>query len=605
MKRVLDLSPTQVNNYLAGCIEYLDVKIKKNEMKAKYIFSGIGLLIMAGCTDLEPKLDASIDDDVFWNDRDYAMGVLNEAYNQLPAFYTDEFDAFLDCATDNAVTNDYSSGLIRMASGGWTAQSNPLNSWQKCYTQIRNLNDFIEKEETISFSNDAQKDKTIHTRVKGEAFFLRAWYQFELLSRFSGLDVQGNLLGYPIVLDALTDDELKSVSRNSFDDCVETIKNDIDTALLYLPAVQYSGADVVIGATQIGRAYKLPALSLKSRLLLYAASPAYTVGKSEAQKQILWEKAALAAMDAIRLIGTLPTISTGGDIYTNPNHAEIIWRSYQPDNNAPERENFYPSLWGNGRTNPSQQLVDAFPMKDSYPIGQSTIYSAANPYINRDNRFALAIIYNNATFGTNQAAIYPGGKDYESTAAGRATRTGYYLRKFIDPAVVITPDKTASTTKHYYAFFRCGELWLNYAEAANEAWGPTGDPLSLGKTAKSSLAELRKRSGGIVAADPYLSERSSAGKEALKALIQNERRIELCFENHRFFDVRRWLLPVSQLNQPIEGVMATKNVSDGTFTYQFGLMVEDRNFSDYMYYGPLPEQAIYASNGALAQNAGW
>lgn len=572
-------------------------------MKTKHIYLLSALFFFVGCSDLEPTLDAAIDQDAVWKDRDFAMGVLNDAYSQLPAFYTDEFGVFLDCATDNAVTNNFSSGIISMATGGWTAQNNPINSWTICYKQIRNLNLFIEKSQDISFSNDNTKDTLIHKRVKGEAYFLRAWYQFELLSRFSGIDDNGNLLGFPIVHEALSEEELKTVGRSPFDSCVLVIKNDIDTALIYLPNVQYAGSDVVLGATQTGRAYRLPALALKSRLLLYAASPAYAVSKSTVEKQTLWEKAAEAAMTAIKAIGALPAVSTGGDLYTNPNHAEIIWRSYQPDTNAPERDDFMPSLWGNGRTNPSQQLVDAFPMKDGYPMSESVSYNPASPYANRDNRFGLTIIHNDATFGSAKAEIYNGGKDAESSGQTRATRTGYYLRKFIVPGVIITPGLTATTTKHYYAFFRNAELWLNYSEAANEAWGPDADPLALGKTAKTILAELRKRAG-IATADPYLTQQATAGKDMFRMLVQNERRIELCFENHRFFDVRRWLLPLSELNQDVSGVLITKN-KNNVFTYQLVQKVEARKFINYMYYGPLPEQAIYTSEGAVVQNAGW
>ncbi|NDP20406.1 MAG: RagB/SusD family nutrient uptake outer membrane protein [Paludibacter sp.] len=572
-------------------------------MKIKHIYLLSVLFFIVGCTDLEPKLDTAIDQDAVWKDRDFAMGVLNDAYSQLSAFYTDELGTFLDCATDNAVTNNFSSGIISMATGGWTAQNNPINSWTLCYNQIRNLNLFIENSPEISFSNDTTKNVLIHKRVKGEAYFLRAWYQFELLSRFSGFDNNGNLLGFPIVLEALSDEELKTVERSTFDACVSIIKDDLDTALVYLPVVQYIGSDVVLGATQTGRIYRLPALALKSRLLLYAASPAYTTAKSTVEKQILWENAAIAAMVAIQSKGALPTVSASGDLYSNPNHAEIIWRSYQPDSNAPEKDDFMPSLWGNGRTNPSQQLVDAFPMKDGYPVSTSPTYNPTNPYANRDNRFGLTIVYNDANFGSDKAEIFVGGKDSESSGQTRATRTGYYLRKFIVPGVIITPGLTATTTKHYYAFFRSAELWLNYAEAANEAWDPEADPLSLGKAAKTILAELRKRAG-IATADPYLNQKATAGKEDFRTLIHNERRIELSFENHRFFDVRRWLLPLSELNQDVSGVLITKD-DNNVYTYRSVQKVEARKFFSYMYYGPLPEQAIYTSGGAIVQNAGW
>ena len=439
-------------------------------MKNKYLYILIGIFAFSSCN-LEPNLDASFNETDVWKDRDYAMGVLNESYRGLYAFYSDEYGGFLDCATDNAVTNNFNSSLITAATGGLRADANPINSWKKCYSQIKNLNEFIEKSPHISFSNDNKTNEVIHQRVKGESYFLRAWYQFELLSRFAGLDDNQNLLGYPMVVSVLKDDEIRNVPRSKFDECVAQIEKDLAVAIEHLPEDQYSGNDIVLGETQTGRAYLLPALSLRSRLLLYAASPADTVKKTDVEKQKLWEDAAIASMDVIKKAGSLPSIPVNGSLYTNPNHAEVIWRSFQPENNKPEKENFYPSLWGNGRTNPSQQLVDAFPMKDGYPIDQSTNYDASNPYTGRDNRFGLTVVHNAATFGKDVVETFVGGKDYPAPGVERGTRTGYYLRKFLDPTITLSPDEAVATVKHYYAFFRKGEIWLNYSEAANEAWG--------------------------------------------------------------------------------------------------------------------------------------
>ena len=570
-------------------------------IKIYYFIAILGLFIY-GCDNLEPEFDRSLTDEQLWSDKDFTLAAITEAYDQLPAFYTDEFGGFLDCATDNAVTNDFNSNLIPAGIAGISELNNPLNSWENAYRQIRTLNQFLEILPNIDLAIDPSLNEQVTKRSTGEAYFLRAWYQFELLSRFAGVDESGELMGYPIVLKPLSENELAGVTRNSFDDCMDQIVADIDESLKYLPDDQYASNDVVYGEQQVGRAYKLAALSLKSRVLLYAASPAYTVNKTDAEIKDLWVKAAMAANEAIQNIGNLPSINTNGSLYKDPNHSEIIWRSFQGDSNSPERENFMPSLWGNGRTNPSQQLVDAFPMEDGYPITESPLYDPADPYKSRDKRLGLSVIYNNASFGGKVAEIYEGGNDCASSAQPRATRTGYYLRKFMNDNVNVVPGEDYSSEKHYYAFFRCAEIWLNYAEAANEAWGPTEDILGLGRSAETTLAELRSRAG--ISGDLYLTKQADAGKGSFRALVQNERRIELCFENHRFFDVRRWMLPLDVLNENVKGVKITKS-GDDNFSFEYGINVESRKFESYMYYNPLPEQVIYASKSAITQNRGW
>ncbi|HAZ04320.1 MAG: hypothetical protein A2W90_23255 [Bacteroidetes bacterium GWF2_42_66] len=561
----------------------------------------ITALLCSSCEEvLDTKIDANYSAEDVWKDRDFTMGILADGYDNLPTFYNVFSGAFLDCATDNAVTSDYTSSIIDFAGGSWNSESSVLDSWEDCYTQIRNMNLFLEKAPDVEFSVKPNTNEVIRKRVKGEALFLRAYYESELLFRFSGMTADNKLMGFPIVTEVLPEGVNNLVARSEFDACVDQIYNDIDNALLYLPE-KYAGNDPELGTSKIGRATIPIALCLKSRVALYAASPIYTVNKNDEQKKLLWEKAATAAMNAINATGTsLPDLSAA--MYENPDHAEIIWRSFQGATNTPEKNNFIPQLMGKGYTNPSQQLVDAFPAKTGYPItDQRSGYDQNAPYSNRDTRFSLSILYNGATFSGKTVEVFAGGLDNELSRS-TATRTGYYLRKFLSESVTFVPGVAATTAKHYYALFRKAEIWLNYAEAANEAWGPSSDPKGLGKDALTTLKAIRKR-GGIPVADPYATEQALAGKETFRSLIQNERRIELCFENQRFFDIRRWALPLNSLNEPVKGVTVTKNGS--TFTYNFGVNIENRNFKDYMYYGPIPASEIQSANGIVKQNKGW
>ena len=582
------------------------ININLSNMKLQDIIKQLLVVVLIslyGCSDfLDPKIDDNYNDETVWSDRTFAMGALVDGYAQLPTYYDCFSNNYLDCATDNAVTNDYNTPILNMALGSWRPNYNPFDTWTNCYRQIRNMNYFLERAPHIKFSNKDELNTVIQRRSKGEAYFLRAWYQFELLSRFSGIATNGQLLGFPIVTKSLPQGENIKQARNSFDDCVKQIYDDIDNSLLYLPKKYDDVNNAELGPTKEGRATAIAAMCLKSRVALYAASPLYTIEKSETEKIKLWETAAQYAMEAIQLSGTsLPAMKA--DFFEKPDHAEILWRNYQEDINTPEQNNFIPQLYGWGRTNPSQQLVDAFPMKNGYPITdvEHSGYKPEDPYIDRDPRFDLAILYNGATFSKTKVETFEGGLDTESNKE-KATRTGYYLRKTISENVSLVPGETVTRAKHHYCIFRKGELWLNYAEAANEAWGPKADPLGWGKTAETMLKELRKRAG-INSKDPYVGEVAAAGKDEFRQLVQNERRIELCFENHRFFDIRRWMLPLEVINTPVKGVTIQK-VGD-TFKYEFDKVVETRNYQDYMYYGPIPEAEVNSTNGLILQNKGW
>jgi starch-binding outer membrane protein, SusD/RagB family len=269
-----------------------------------------------------------------------------------------------------------------------------------------------------------------------------------------------------------------------------------------------------------------------------------------------------------------------------------------------ERENFPPSLFGNGRVNPTQNLVDAFPMENGYPISNvSSNYNPENPYANRDPRLARYILINGgqqgpnnnvittATFGTNNDAL--------NREGGRSTRTGYYLRKLLRSDVNPNPQFNTSQ-KHYTARIRYTEIFLAYAEAANEAWGPTGT----GGNAYSAydiIRAIRQRAGvGVSNSHAYL-ESIKDDKDKMRELIRNERRLELCFENHRFWDLRRWKVDLNKLNETTLG-MRIENVN-GILNFT-PIEVESRDYKTHMYHGPLPYQEVLKWS-KLEQNAGW
>ena len=293
--------------------------------------------------------------------------------------------------------------------------------------------------------------------------------------------------------------------------------------------------------------------------------------------------------------------------------AEILWREDRHKNAEQERENFPPTLYGSGRINPSQNLVDAFPMRSGLPIADpNSGYDPKNPYAGRDPRLDTYIILNGTTFRKTEiiTGTYPNSKGEifdNLNNIGTSTRTGYYLKKLLREDV--SPlSSSLIEQQHIYPRIRYTEIFLAYAEAANDAWGPKADPTGIGFTAYDVIKAIRVRAGlatnevgaDLPEGDVYLEE-CAADQTKMMNLIRNERRIELCFENKRFWDLRRWQMPI---NEGVKGVQIDRNEETGALSYTI-INVEDRNFtSPYQWYGPIPKSEMLKWSN-LMQNTGW
>ena len=296
---------------------------------------------------------------------------------------------------------------------------------------------------------------------------------------------------------------------------------------------------------------------------------------------------------------------------------EILWREDRSKDNDQEKENFPPSVYGYGRVNPSQNLVDAFPMLNGRPIDDpQSGYDSQNPYANRDPRLTHYIVYNGVPFG--KTVILTGiDMPNENNEAfdnlnnvERSTRTGYYLRKLLRDDVSVNPS-SSSVQDHVYPRIRYTEIFLAYAEAANDAWGPDADPTGVGFTAYDVIKAIRSRAGlgkdewglDLPEGDVYLEECKS-DKAKMTQLIRNERRIELCFENKRFWDLRRWQMPI---NESVKGMKIEKinpDKEDSPLRYTV-IDVEDRKYDNsYQLYGPIPKGEVLKWSN-LKQNKGW
>jgi hypothetical protein len=401
------------------------------------------------------------------------------------------------------------------------------------------------------------------------------------------------LLGFPIIDKVITTSEDWKLPRNTFAECVKNIMDDLDTAIANLPATYADRAgdanyNATLGARYQNRIPGDAVKVLKSRVALLAASPAFSESNA-----VTWAQAAQYAAPLLQSLGAL--LPAGKTFYTATASKEIIWNRALVQKRTWEQNNFPPSLLGYGNTNPSQNLVDAFPMKNGYPITHaSSTFNPATPYTNRDTRLSDYIIYNGMNF---KAVIntYIGAPSDGINSLVSSTRTGYYLKKLMASGVSLSTTSPTNTA-HTYVLARHTELLLNFAEAANEAWGPTGDPNGYGFTAKSKIGELRTRAG-ITAPDPYLA--SITTTEDMRALIRNERRLELCFEDLRFWDIRRWN-DVTAMQAAVKGAFIT--VTGGVPSYQYD-DVEERVYSTDMIYGPIPFDETLKYN--IVQNKGW
>jgi hypothetical protein len=256
-----------------------------------------------------------------------------------------------------------------------------------------------------------------------------------------------------------------------------------------------------------------------------------------------------------------------------------------------------------GRTSPSQNLVDAFLTADGKSIYKDydpeqgydpeSGYNEQDPYINRDPRLNSFIFCNGSRWLNKRVETFDGGA-HRNVSQGITTRTGYYLKKFLG-----SNENTNLFTAyyHHYQIFRYAEILLNYAEALNES-----DPSKKAEI-ESCLIALRKRAGIAPGSDDRYGLPATYSQERMRRIIRNERRIELCFEEHRFWDVRRWKIAENVLNKPVKGVRITRQ-SDGSYTYVYEDVATASFKAPTMYWYPIPRVERWG-NKALEQNPGW
>jgi len=606
----------------------------------KRILSVAGLIILTvlSCKDyLDPYPQGIRTGEDIWLYQENVQGLVTRCYDNMSRNYGgnttyNNEGAFLDGATDDAVITTSTDILRRYATGSITTTQDPfLTYWNRDYQSIYLVNLFLKDRRGYKtrFLLDSHLNNLVRRRLQGEAFALRAWFQWDLLQKFGGKGTNGQMLGFPIILEPLDPDSEINYARNTYDECAAQIIKDCDSAYKYLPLAHrdflVTDEDDLLysGGMYWNRMDGITTRAIKALVYITWASPRFNQNNQIAR----WDSAAANAKKVIDFkLNVDGKVSNGFNPVTqvnwfNPNFPGIVfasrWVTSTGDMEAMERM-FYPGgFQGNGQLGATQELVSAFPAKNGYPIGDSRSgYDPANPYLNRDPRFYSTIFYNTVQAKKNNtgAVMYTfenwanGGKDAAGIISSNS-QTNYHIKKFVHMGLNWS-DATINRQPHSKFFIRWAHMCLVFAEAANQVVGPL-DETKYGMSARTAIQYLRSRktpdgANGISPSvpgspDPYLTEVADAGKTAFDALVKNERRIETCFEGLRFFDLRRWTSDLTELNKTVHGVEINRN-EDLSFTYNLNYEVEGRSFSSA--YLPIPyNEMLRMSN--LIQNEGW
>ncbi|NID12093.1 RagB/SusD family nutrient uptake outer membrane protein [Fibrivirga algicola] len=569
-------------------------------------------LSLMGCADLlEPEVENLPGKEAMYKEVTFAQGFLLNGYTRLPGL------SFNDVATDDAVSNDKNNAYQKVATGQWTANFNPADQWVNSTAAIQYLNTMLSEVDKVTWATDPKAAQMFRDRIKGEAYGLRAFYMFQLLRAHGGWSNSGELLGVPILTQPQDTKSDFNQPRATFEACMQQFYSDIKQAEELLPldyedvSTQAQVPTKYVGVTPeeytrvFGQYSRLRmtariAKAIRAQAALFAASPAYKSGTTTT-----WADAANYAGEVLKLIGGPARLAANGvtwydnraeinSLGAGINPPEILWRSDASNSRNLEEDNYPPSLFGRGRINPTQNLVDAFPMANGYPIGSpASGYNAQAPYAGRDPRLQRYIVTNGSTLGPSNTVVRTetGSGNDAVNQIETSTRTGYYMRKLLRADVNLNPIGI-NDQRHYTTRIRYTEIFLAYAEAANEAWGPDAAG-TVGFSARDVIRAIRQRAGiGTTNGDAYLNTVQTQAD--MRQLIRNERRLELCFEGFRFWDLRRWS---EKLTETANGIQITA----GNYVV---IPVENRAYAAHMNHGPIPYGELLKWK-SLVQNKGW
>lgn len=561
----------------------------KNFGIMKYLISLFSaLLLLASCNYLDFEPDEEKTEDFIYTYMEEAQKPVNYLYSLLKDDYAAIGGAAMrEAATDNAVFTRNASPVFDYFNGSWSPTNLVDNVWPEMYNGIRNANLFLRNFDLARFDrfqyNKDYKDLLPEMELLPyQARFLRAWFYFELAKRYRQV---------PLVTEPLKAKEVNSLLPASFDDVIDFIVKECDAAAEELP-VDYSR----LYSKETGRVTKGACLALKARALLYAASPLFSEGR---EVEARYARAARAANDVIcmedRPYEIVPEPIWGGG-NANLKAKQLIFErrsvggshNFEVNNTATGFES------GKSGNCPTQNLVEAYG-KAADPRYE---WKPEDPYAGLDPRFEETVLHNGSkwrvfTGSWEELTIETFYNGLNGQPKADATKTGYYLKKHLNPDVKIK-DGNFSNAPHHYPLLRYAEVLLNYAEALNLWKGPDYKDAEFTLSPVEAVNQVRVRSGA-----PALSGAFTIAE--FNEIVRNERRVELCFEDHRFWDIRRW--KIGPETATVYGVKILRDEATGRLTYSKEV-VEDRKWESKMYFYPIPYAEIM-KNPNLVQNPGW
>lgn len=587
-------------------------------MKKLYFFILIFLGPFSSCKKdfLQRDLGAALIADSVFTNPEYLSNFADNSYN----YMIDDFGHLMapnyvkgttGQLSDEAVGSSaaaFSPFLTVMTKGTYlgTTATDVIDMYERMYKGIRNVNVALSKIDSVSWAGANYHPDLI----KAQMYFLRAFFYYELAKRFGGV----------VLLDkALSKDDNIDLPRSSFDSTILFISNDLDKAEQILSTTTFTlGADVIYtpdgwNVTNYGRPTVGAVRALRSEVFLLDASPLHNTAGDLTK----WQKAAQAAYDVIKM-KKYSLITNGYGTLLNQNQSSVASPEYilmkvrRNRNLAGFLDDFImpPSMGGKqAMLYPTQNHVDLYEMKTTgRPISDpASGYNPQNPYLNRDPRLDFNVVRNGVTWADRIVEIYEGGKDYQPTS-NAFTATGYYCKKLwpsqYRPSVAV-PRQLLN-----FVYFRYAKILLNYAEAANEAYGPLVTPYDDTLSAIKAVNIVRSRPTVVM---PALQTTNTIGngfvqasKDSVRARIHNERAVELAFEEVRWWDLLRW----KEVHITVPKVMTGMNIKKtGATTFQYTVLplgeIHQRKYAEKNNIYPIPLNEIFKSNGLLEQNPEW